>query len=127
MVNYSSLGSRLLIKKNLKERFKLLRIRKKAGINMAEVEQDGITNLENGVLPKNIDLEIGAPRNVLQKKDDALVRSPEIFTQTNFPTSIPINQKNSTISNINPNLAPGTVSDTAADPSAIQDSKAPVD
>ena len=125
IADHQKSSSRLPARESLKERFKLLRIREEAGINMAEVEQDGAIDL-HGVPPGNVGLGIGAPRNALQEEEDALVSSPETSTQE-IPRSFSMNRKNSAASNLDPNLAPGTVSGALAGPSAMQDPEAPVD
>ena len=127
VVDNSNSNSRIPARESLKERFKLLRIREEAGINMADIEQDAPTNLEDRGSVGNVGLGIGASRNALQQEEDALVASPELSTQNEIPTSLQMNRKNSAASYIDPNLAPGTVSGISAGPSAMQDPEAPVD
>ena len=115
---------RLPPKELLKEQFKLLRMREEAGVDLDAVEHKEALDGEghNG-------LGIGASEKILEGDDEIVVDTPA-RTDTHDSTAAPRSTRprhNSTISNVDHNLAPGTVSGMSAGPSAMQDPEAPVD
>ena len=118
---------RLPPKEILKEQFKLLRMREEAGIDLDAAEHKEALDSES-----NNGLGIGTSEKVLEGEYVAVI-SASAWTICDFswgglrstrPTPPP---HDSTISNVDRNLAPGTVSGMSAGPSAMQGPEAPVD
>ena len=93
---------------SLRDRFKLVRMREEAGVNMDEGEPGG----------EGVGLGIGSPSSNVDEKEGGLAGSPD----TNKPPSIKLAATPSP--NVNPRLAPGTASGIAAGP---DDPSIPVD
>ena len=117
-------GTKLSPKESLKEQFKLLRMREEAGIDLDAVEHKEALEGES-----SDGLGIATSEKILEGEDDVTVNSP---TRTNnhdstvgLKTMRP--RHDSAVSNVDRNLAPGTVSGMSAGPSAMQDPEAPVD
>ena len=121
---FASQGAKLPPKESLKERFKLLRIREEAGIDLDAVEHKEALEGESGN-----GLGIGDSEKTLEGNDELVVNTPA-RTNTHDPnigSRFARPRHDSTISNIDRSLAPGTVSGMSAGPSAMQDPEAPVD
>lgn len=131
--DHPSVGPRPPAKENLKERFKILRLREEAGVHLNEVEQKGPVRAMSGGLvgfhgtTTDVGLGIAAPMNVLEEEDVALVGGVDQVNDQNNTTNPTMSRHNSIASNIDTTLAPGTVSGVSAGPSAMQDPEAPVD
>ena len=137
----SNSGSKLSPSETLRDRFKMVRMREEAGINMLDIERRGSVNVEGGVLAglvgrsTTVGLGIGSPTSVKDEQDGSALESPVFGNMASPTTTISrtdsvtpvITRSNSIAQNIDPNLAPGTVSGVSAGPSAMQDPEAPVD
>ena len=122
---------RLPAKELLKERFKLLRMREEAGINIDQLSPDSKGSLNIATFPavppsSDIGLGIKTTKNVLEEEDTSLVTSPstgELETTSAHNKS----RSGSIASIIDPSLAPGTVAGMNTGPSAMQNPESPVD
>ena len=122
-----SSGSRYPARDSLRERFKVLRMREEAGINLNETEQRGSVGLETAGSTTSVGLGLVSPTNVLEDEDNIFVDTPSQATESDSPINQVMARQNSLVSNFDPHLAPGTVSGVSAGPSAMQDPEAPVD
>ena len=120
-------GSKRQARESLRERFKLLRMREEAGINFEDTEQQGSTGTESAADAETPGLGIVSPVNILEGKEDISLDTSVQGLYTENPVNQPVTQQNSTTSNFDPHLAPGTASGISAGPSAMQDPEAPVD
>ena len=108
---------------NLRERFKMLRMREEAGI-LSPDGQEGTSLGGNGALAgligrsATVGLGIGSPTSVADEKEGGLAGSPPQSPDGTVPSNI--------VHNTNPTLAPGTVSGMSAGISAINDPTEPV-
>lgn len=106
-------------KEQLKERFKVLRMKEEIGIDLAK-HTPRYSGSSNGRVPSDFGLGINGSSTV----DDGQFSSPR--PTDNDP--IPPSRSNSIASvHFDPNLAPGTVSGISSGPSAMQDPEVPVD
>ena len=135
----SSSGSRIPVSENLRDRFKLLRMRDEAGIISLDAAQKISSGADGGALAgligrgSSVGLGIGSPTSV---NGEGGTFGPPDLNSTTSPTSIasrknslaPVTSRsNSLARGIDPNLAPGTVSGASAGPSAMKDPEIPVD
>ena len=142
------LDSHLPAKELLKERFKLLRMREEAGINIDQLTSDPRESMpsSNGSASQthsrptsqagpDVGLGIGirVPKNVLEEEDHSLAPGTPASSGP-APPAPAANESHKSRSNsvashstVDPTLAPGTVAGMSAGPSAMQDPEAPVD
>ncbi|KAI4203253.1 MAG: hypothetical protein LQ350_001950 [Teloschistes chrysophthalmus] len=110
----------------LRDRFKMLRMREEAGIQQVDGPEVG-SPTRGGVFAgligrsASVGMGIGSPTNFADEKEGGLAGSP-----VQSPTS-PIPPSNTLTSPVNPSLAPGTASGLSAGPSAMTDPADPVD
>ena len=116
-------------KDQLKERFKLLRMREEAGINIDQLPLEARSSL--GASSANLssrppsDVGLGITKSTLEGDDAALAISPPATEQDN---AAHVKTRSSSIASaFDPNLAPGTVVGITSGPSAMQDPESPVD
>ena len=125
-------------KEMLKERFKMLRLREEAGIDMDEISQEAGKTGEEAAKSMNDTTTQQGPDVGLGIKDTKVeeqssnVTSPSVEADTaKSPAPAPPRKthtrSNSVASTVNPNLAPGTVSGMETGPSSMQDSDSAVD
>ncbi|KAL8734719.1 MAG: hypothetical protein Q9181_003108 [Wetmoreana brouardii] len=111
---------------NLRDRFKMLRMREEAGIQSLEGQEVG-SPTRGGVFAglvgrsASVGLGIGSPTSIADEKESGLAGSPVTSPVSSVPPSNTLN------SPVNPALAPGTASGLSAGPSAMMDPAAPVD
>ena len=114
---------------NLRDRFKMLRMREEAGIQSLEGQDVGSPTGSGGALAAligrgaSVGLGIGSPTSVADEKEGGLAGAAS-------PLQSPVSAVppgNSITSPTNPNLAPGTAFGVSAGPSAMIDPAAPVD
>ncbi|KAL8815881.1 MAG: hypothetical protein Q9223_005035 [Gallowayella weberi] len=111
---------------NLRNRFKMLRMREEAGIQTFEGQEMG-SPTRGGVFAgligrsASVGLGVGSPASIADEKEGGLAGSPMQTPVSPGPNS------NSIVSPVNPALAPGTASGVSAGPSAMTDPAAPVD
>lgn len=114
---------------NLRDRFKMLRMREEAGIQSLEGQDVGSPTGSGGALAAligrgaSVGLGIGSPTSIADEKEGGLAGAAS-------PLQSPVSAvppANSITSTTNPNLAPGTASGVSAGPSAMTDPAAPVD
>ena len=122
-------------KEMLKERFKMLRLREEAGIDMDEISQEAgksgeeTTNSTNDTIQQAADVGLGIKDTGVEEQSSN-VTSPSVEADTAKSPAPPRKthtRSNSVASTINPNLAPGTVSGMETGPSSMQDSDSAVD
>ncbi|KAL9020905.1 MAG: hypothetical protein Q9185_001868 [Variospora sp. 1 TL-2023] len=124
--DHSNTKSQQQPRNSLRERFKMLRMREEAGIQISESQEVG-SPTKGGVFAglvgrsASVGLGVGSPRSMADEKEGGLASSP-----MQSPTS-PGSTLNTLTSPINPALAPGTASGVSAGPSAMTDPAAPVD
>ncbi|KAI4090787.1 MAG: hypothetical protein LQ344_004567 [Seirophora lacunosa] len=124
--DHSNAKSQQQPRNNLRDRFKMLRMREEAGIQLSESQEVG-SPIKGGVFAglvgrsASVGLGVGSPRSIADEKEGGLAVSP-----MQSPTS-PGAALNTLASPINPALAPGTASGVSAGPSAMTDPAAPVD
>ncbi|KAL8666429.1 MAG: hypothetical protein Q9202_001452 [Teloschistes flavicans] len=110
----------------LRDRFKMLRMREEAGIQQVD-GQDIASPARGGVFAgligrsASVGLGIGSPTSMADEKEGGLAGSP-----IQSPVS-PIPPSNTLTTPVNPSLAPGTASGLSAGPSAMTDPTDPVD
>ncbi|KAI4100449.1 MAG: hypothetical protein L6R37_005484 [Teloschistes peruensis] len=110
----------------LRDRFKMLRMREEAGIQQIDGPEVG-SPTRGGVFAgligrsASVGLGIGSPTSFADEKESGLASSP-----VQSPVS-PIPPSNTLTSPVNPSLAPGTASGLSAGPSAMKDPADPVD
>ncbi|KAL8687680.1 MAG: hypothetical protein Q9218_006213 [Villophora microphyllina] len=110
----------------LRDRFKMLRMREEAGIQSMDGQEVG-SPIRGGVFAglvgrsASVGLGIGSPTSIADEKEGGLAGSPVQSPVSPFPPS------NTLTSPVNPALAPGTASGVSAGPSAMADPAAPVD
>ena len=122
---------RLPAKELLKERFKILRMREEAGINIDQLSPGSRDSLSAAVAPATrtapeVGLGIKTSKSVLEEEDSSLVTSPNAAESD----ALSIHNKSrsgSVASAFDPNLAPGTVAGMNSGPSAMHDPESPVD
>jgi hypothetical protein len=131
-VDTSASGTRLPARESLKERFKILRLREEAGINLADSTERRVSVSSKsasivGILgsSEHIGLGIDTPNNALEDEDLSSFNT-NISTMPDAE-ELALSRSNSMASSFDPGLAPGTVSGMACGPSAMQDPEAPVD
>ena len=121
-------------KEMLKERFKMLRMKEEAGVDMDELPSSSRSSAVGKVAPPNgvsdhkssdVGLGIESP----DPSDEAkMVTSPaEIRAESAQAPARTHTRSNSVASSLNPNLAPGTVSGMQTGPSSMQDAEGTVD
>ena len=127
-------GAKIPVKESLKERFKMVRLREEAGINMIDstVQKEFVPSRTSSLAAirnnsGDIGLGIDTPRNVLEEEDITLTTSPPPVSDVEAQSERVLSRHNSIASSIDPNLAPGTVSGMSSGPSAMQDPEAPID
>ena len=114
---------------NLRDRFKILRMREEAGIQSLEGQDVGSSTGSGAALAgtfgrgASVGLGIGSPKSVVDEKEGDLASATSPL-QSPLSTVPPANAITSTT---NPNLPPGTASGVSAGPSAMTDTAAPVD
>ena len=111
-------------KEILKEQFKLLRMREEAGIHLDAAEHKDALDGDN-----SNGLGIANAEKVLEGEEDVVANTPARTNTHESTVGLRSTRPrhDSTISNVDRNLAPGTVSGMSAGPSAMQDPEAPVD
>ena len=122
---------RLPAKELLKERFKLLRMREEAGVNIDQLSPGSKSSLSaaSGAAarpPFDVGLGIRTSKNVLEDEDSSLVTSPNA-AETETASMQNKSRSGSVASTFDPNLAPGTVAGMNTGPSAMNDPASPVD
>lgn len=125
-----SSGTKLPARESLKERFKILRMREEAGINLdSPGERRGSVSSRSTTLGRsqNTGLGIDAPNNVSEDEDTTMTTTPPPIPEVEVHGERRSSRNNSIASSFDPNLAPGTVSGMSTGPSAMQDPEAPVD
>jgi len=125
-----SSGTRLPARESLKERFKILRMREEAGINLdSPGERRGSVSSRSTTLGRNENAGLGidTPKNVLEDEDTTMTTSTPPIPEAEVRSERHSSRNNSIASSFDPNLAPGTVSGMSTGPSAMQDPEAPVD
>ena len=116
-------------KSNLRDRFKMLRMREEAGIQSLEGQDVGSPSGGGGALAAligrgaSVGVGIGSPTSIADEKEGGLAGAPSPLQS---PVS-PVPPATPLTSTTNPNLAPGTASGVSAGPSAMIDPAAPVD
>ncbi|MCJ1384022.1 GTPase-activating protein [Xylographa soralifera] len=127
-------GAKLPARESLKERFKILRMREEAGISLSEsTEHRGSSSSRTASLVGMVDQGAGVGLGIedtgctLEEEDIGLTTSPPFLPDTEASADRTLGRNNSMASNIDPNLAPGTVSGISCGPSAMQDPESPID
>ena len=128
----SPTGTRMPARETLKERFKILRMREEAGINLVDAEYQGQTSRKSSIAglagsAEDAGLGIKGQQDSAVEDESSLVSSPPGISDIEASIATKSSRANSIASNIDPNLPPGTVSGLASGPSAMQDPEAPVD
>ena len=129
------LEGRLPAREALKERFKLLRMKEEVGIDIdslpRETHRSGSSaNSSSTANPKNASPDIGlgihASKAVLEE-DTSIVASPGGPVGSESSSTHTKTRSSSVASNVDHNLAPGTVAGMSTGPSSMTDPEAPVD
>ncbi|MCJ1400862.1 GTPase-activating protein [Xylographa trunciseda] len=127
-------GARVPARESLKERFKLVRLREEAGISLSEsTEHRGSSSSRSASLVGMVDRGEGVGLGIddtgcnLEEEDNELTANSPPLPDTEAPADRMLGLNHSRASNIDPNLAPGTVSGISCGPSAMQDPESPVD
>ncbi|KAL9577610.1 MAG: hypothetical protein Q9212_006254 [Teloschistes hypoglaucus] len=124
--NHSTPISQRQNRNQLRDRFKMLRMREEAGIQQVDEPEVGSPQ-RGGVFAgligrsASVGMGIGSPTSFADEKEGGVAGSP-----VQSPTS-PIPPSNTLTSPVNPSLAPGTASGLSAGPSAMTDPADPVD
>lgn len=124
--DHSAAGHKHPTRNNLRDRFKMLRMREEAGIHSLEGIGNGSPVGSGGALAgligrsASVGFGIASPTSVADEKDKGLGGTPAQSPSSSAP---PITLTSAT----DPNLAPGTVSGLSAGPSVMNDPAAPVD
>lgn len=118
-------------KEMLKERFKMLRMREEAGIDMDELSGPGAPTGGKGtsITEQGSKIGLGIQATEAGEGSKGVATPVEVGTQSP-PPAAPVRthtRTNSVASSLNPNLAPSTVSGMETGPSTMQDAESSVD
>jgi len=117
----SNVGSRRQTGNSLRDRFKMLRMREEAGIQVQEGSEADSSPMSGGAIAgligrgTSLGLVIGSPTSIADEKEKGPGMSPVQSPSSAVPPPV------------DPGLAPGTAVGVTAGPSAINDPAAPVD
>ena len=121
-------------KEMLKERFKMLRMKEEAGVDMEELPAGSRSSAGARVASPNGSIsqqagDVGLGIQAADAGEESRTVTSPTGTPTE-PTPAPVRahtRSNSVASSLNPNLAPGTVSGMQTGPSSMQDAESSVD
>ncbi|MCJ1294804.1 GTPase-activating protein [Xylographa carneopallida] len=128
-------GAKLPARESLKERFKLVRMKEEAGINLSQsTEHRGSSSSRTASMVGMVDHGEGVGLGIddrgftLEEEDIGLTISPPLLPDAEvLAERMSLGCSGSIASSIDPTLAPGTVSGISCGPSAMQDPESPID